>query len=233
VSSSALLGLLSALLGGGLVSVIAFVAGRDKTRAETRKLEAETTRIKVETAGLVARNRQSEQEESPIPGWFLTGSDPDDYSIDLDRAVFHSGEMSALLEASPGARGFGTLMQTVSAGSMRGKRIRMSAYLKSDQARSAGLWMRVDGPGGAILAFDNMQNRPIKGTLPWRKYTVVLDVGDTATEVAFGALLIGQGSLWVDDFTFGEVGEDVATTDIPAEAVTPPLPLNLDFSDEP
>ena len=53
VGSSAWLSLVSALLGGGAVSLVTYLAGRDKTRAETRKLEAETARIKAETASLI------------------------------------------------------------------------------------------------------------------------------------------------------------------------------------
>jgi hypothetical protein len=41
---------------------------------------------------------------------------------------------------------------------------------------------------------------------------VVLDVPDAATGIAFGALLSGDGTLWVDDLTFEVVGKDIPTT---------------------
>lgn len=39
----------------------------------------------------------------------------------------------------------------------------------SQSQNGAGLWMRVDSPTPTPLAFDNMQARPIKGTLDWRR----------------------------------------------------------------
>ena len=55
--------------------------------------------------------------------------------------------------------------------------------------------MRVDGPdSGRHLAFDNMLDRPIKGTTDWTRYAVVLDVDKTAVAIAFGVLAGGEGS---------------------------------------
>jgi len=36
------------------------------------------------------------------------------------------------------------------------------------------------------VAFDNMQDRAIKGTTDWRRYEVVLDVPEDATGIAPG-----------------------------------------------
>jgi hypothetical protein len=72
--------------------------------------------------------------------------------------------------------------------------------------------MRVDGPRSQTLAFDNMYRRGVHGTTEWRAYAVVLDVPDAATGIAFGALLSGDGTLWVDDLTFEVVGKDIPTT---------------------
>ncbi len=56
-----------------------------------------------------------------------------------------------------------------------------------------GLWMRVDGRDRKITAFDNMQNRSIKGTTDWSTYSVVLDVSEEAVDVSFGTLMSGKG----------------------------------------
>ena len=37
----------------------------------------------------------------------------------------------------------------------------------------AALWMRVDG-GGKVIKFDNMEDRPVKGTTEWKRCSVVL-----------------------------------------------------------
>jgi AraC family transcriptional regulator len=229
VDSSAWLGLVSALLGGGAVSAVTFLATRNKTKAETRKLEAETARIEAETASLMVGNGRVSTEQSLIPGWKLHGSRPDEYSATIDRTVAHSGSASALLEARLGARGFATLVQTVNALGMRGKRIKMSAYVRAEDVRWAALWMRVDGPEEIMLSFDNMGDRPIQGTHNWRRYEVVLDVDEAAHQVAFGVLLTERGRIWADDFEFEEVGHDVATTDLLKGEPKPSQPYNLDF----
>jgi hypothetical protein len=171
-------------------------------------------------------------EEIP-KGWFRAGSRPNDYEMSVDRSVFHSGKASACLKSIVSeAPGFGTLMQEFKADAFRGKRIRLSGYVRSkDVTGWAGLWMRVDGSQKEMLAFDNMQNRSIKGTTDWTRYEIVLDVPDQAQEIAFGLLLDGQGQAWMDDLKFEAVGKDVPTTGekLPEKVLT--APTNLNFED--
>ena len=80
------------------------------------------------------------------------------------------------------------------ADSYRGERRRLSAYLRAEGVENwAGLWMRVDGLDGKTLALDNMGKRPIKGTINWRNYQVVLDVSEDAQHIAFGVFLLRTG----------------------------------------
>ncbi|HVP57311.1 MAG TPA: hypothetical protein VMU02_04395 [bacterium] len=165
-------------------------------------------------------------------GWYLAGSNPEDYSVTLDHAQVHSGAFSALLAsqlATP--RGFGTLMQTVQADSYRGQRIRFTAYVRSEGIENwAGLWFRVDGAGSqpAMLAFDNMHDRPIKGSTEWQAYSVVLDVAREASAIAYGVLLTGPGKVWIDTARIEVVDKNVPTTGGPAPSM-PSEPTNLDF----
>jgi hypothetical protein len=111
---------------------------------------------------------------------------------------------------------FGALTFSTSAREHRGKRLRLSGFLRTENARQgAGLWMRVDGPGRpprTVLAFDNMDNRRVRGTSDWREYAVVLDLPSTADAVVFGVLLNGSGTVWADDLVLEEVGGNVPTT---------------------
>ena len=81
-------------------------------------------------------------------------------------------------------------------------------------ARYAGLWMRVDAALQAgstyprVLAFDNMMDRPVADTNDWQREEVVLDVPVEGTTLTFGALLIGTGQVWADDFKLEVVGKD-------------------------
>jgi hypothetical protein len=72
--------------------------------------------------------------------------------------------------------------------------------------------MRVDKGTGPGVAFDNMQDRPIKGTTSWLRYDVVLDVPSDADDIAFGVLLAGTGKIWLNGIEFEVVGSEVPTT---------------------
>ena len=164
-------------------------------------------------------------------GWVKAGSHPAEYDMGLDATVRHDGKGSGFIKATATElHGFGTLMQTAGPGEYRGKRVRLSAYVKSEKVQSgwAGLWFRIDGAKqGDVLGFDNMQQRPIKGTTDWKRYEIVLDVPDGASALAFGVLLSGDGQVWMDDFKFDVVTPDVSVTG----RMGPPngTPQNLNF----
>ena len=170
-------------------------------------------------------------------GWFKAGSHPAEYDMGLDETVHRDGgKASATVKfTAQNPNGFGTLMQMSQPGEYRGKRVRLSGYAKSDKVTQwAGLWFRVDGPakGGVptSLAFDNMQDRPIKGTTDWTRYEIVLDVPESAERIAFGILLAGGGQVWMDDLKFEVVPSTVKTTGAPVPPATPPpAPSNLNF----
>jgi hypothetical protein len=166
-------------------------------------------------------------------GWILSGSAPQLFDASLDRATVHSGTASGTLRSLTGQiDGFGTLMQQSSSHGYVGNRVRLSAWIKTkDVADWAGLWFRVDGPEMRTLAFDNMQNRPLKGALDWSKYDIVLDVPGEAVLIAYGVLLSGTGQAWLDDVALEIVGKDVPLTDI--SQVQPDLgpPTNLGFEE--
>ncbi len=84
-----------------------------------------------------------------------------------------------------------------------GKRVRYSGYLKTANVTRgyAGLWWRVDGEPGVILAFDNMQDRGPRGTTDWTRFDIELPVASNARNINFGALHSGDGSAWFDGLT--------------------------------
>jgi hypothetical protein len=168
----------------------------------------------------------------PPAGWIKAGSHPAEYDVGVDTTTPRAGgKASGFIRAKAGElHGFGTLMQTADAGAFRGKRVRLSGYVKSQDVLSgwSGMWLRIDGSRGEMLGFDNMQSRPIKGTTDWTRYEVVLDVPNEAAALAFGVLLGGNGHVWLDDLAFEVVAPTVPTTGVgPAEPPGPPR--NLDF----
>jgi hypothetical protein len=110
-------------------------------------------------------------------------------------------------------KGFGSLGKSVKSNLYFGKTVKMTAYVKSDKVKSwAGLWMRVDYYTTGVLAFDNMENRPIKGSTNWTKYEVVLFVPKDATSISYGVLLDGTGQIWFKDVTLEVVEDSVPET---------------------
>ncbi len=140
------------------------------------------------------------------------------YAVTRDGTVAHSGKASARIETISRNRdpqSFGTLTQATPAGPYHGKRVRLSGFLKTkDVARGyAGLWLRADGEiVGRPLAFDNMARRPLVGTVDWKRCEIVLDIPEEARGLHYGALLVGEGTVWVDDLTLEAVGADIPTT---------------------
>jgi hypothetical protein len=166
-------------------------------------------------------------------GWFLAGSRPANYETGVDQSTIYNGLPSSFLKAKADQDGFGTLMQSFSAAKYLGQRIRLSGYVKSDSVvRWAGLWARVDGPGSPpkVLAFDNMQGRPVKGTTAWQRYDVVLDVPDTAVGVAIGILLDGPGEVWLNGASFDTVAKSTPVTANQTGLAVPDNPRNLSFT---
>jgi hypothetical protein len=162
-------------------------------------------------------------------GWFLAGSDPGSYSIERDTIVTRQGRSTGRLASTAESKGFGTMMQSFDPGEYLGKRVRMTAFVKAKDVKSwAGLWMRVDGSENGSLSFDNMQDRPIKGTSDWKSYDIVLDVPAGAEGVFFGILLGGTGTVWISDVRFEVVDPSVATTGSKNRGKHP-KPANLNF----
>jgi hypothetical protein len=160
-----------------------------------------------------------------VQGWTLTGTRPDAYEIRCDD-VFTDCAVPILrtraFKSEP--LGMGSLTHTESAASWRGRRVELKAELRSGVVDGwAGLWMRIDGPDGKVLAFDNMQNRALRGTTSFQWFSVVLDVPVEAERVTFGVLLHGPGAVFIRELVFEEVDVDVSITDLvgPLRAVSP------------
>jgi hypothetical protein len=153
--------------------------------------------------------------------WFLAGSAPENYQIGKDEnLLFNERPVYYLKSISKTDERFGTIMNYIPPGEslvlFLGKRVKMTGMIKSENIDNhAGMWMRVDGPDpNKSFQFDNMSNRPIKGTSDWTKYEIVLDVPENSTGIAYGVLINGTGQVWLKDFSLEAVGNDVPTTDI-------------------
>ena len=166
-------------------------------------------------------------------GWIKAGTAPANYRMGIDPSVKKDGKNVATIQSIKTETGkFGTLMQMCLPGQYAGKRVKMTADIKSENVTDwAGMWFRVDTKDSRnSLAFDNMQDRPIKGTADWKKYEIVLDVPADAGALAYGVLLVGDGKVWFGDVSFEIVGDSTPLTDM-NNNVIPDTPVNLDFNE--
>jgi hypothetical protein len=170
-------------------------------------------------------------------GWYKAGSAPKKYDMGLDKNAGQTGGNAATIKSNDKKiNGFGTLMQNCLPDNYLGKRVRMTGYMKTkDVSDWSGFWFRIDEKGSSnSLGFDNMhdgkKDRSVKGTSDWTKYEIVLDVPLKASNLAYGALLVGTGQIWFDNINFEVVDTSVPTTGDGKESLMPNKePINLDF----
>lgn len=193
----------------------------------------------------VALSGASDPIAAQIPeAWLITGTDADDYRLRLDTEVVRSGASSMRLAARGNRRRsqWAVSVQMIDATAYRGKRVRLRGYMRTDDIESGGLWLRLDGivdGNYAMLALDNSEGRRVEGTEDWTPREIIVDVPPESVTILLGAMITGDGTLWVDDLTFEEVSLDLETTADDEIVVTDapyarppgvfPFPVNLDF----
>jgi len=179
----------------------------------------------------------------PLAGWSAdteddsipSGQSSSDFVIGRDTTVSHGGKSSGTIRSiTDNKQAWRALTQAIRADKYRGKRVRLTGYLKTQNVTvDAGLWLRVDEIAHTA-AFDNMGSRPVKGTTGWTLYSVVLDVPDDAVALAFGALQMGQGQTWIDDLKIETVDPSKVASTMgwmgPDYTKDPLEPKNLDLS---
>ncbi len=149
---------------------------------------------------------------SGVVGWFLSGPRLQAFKIGVDREVRFRGGASGRLVSVEKGQGAGTMMQSISAASYLGKRLRFSATVRTRGVDGwTGIWLRIDRPD-ARTSFDNTQSRPIRNDAEWTRVEVVLDVPNDALAIHFGLVQDGHGTSWIDDAALEVVSKDVAVT---------------------
>jgi hypothetical protein len=121
--------------------------------------------------------------------------------------------------AAPNAP-FANLMQSIDAAPWRGKQIKVTAAIRvasAENGKRAQMWLRVDRTGG-MGAFDNMNNRPVRGQT-WADYSITAEIADDAQKINLGLMTFNGVTAWWDNVRMEVVGEFTTLND-------PPRPLN-------
>lgn len=156
-------------------------------------------------------------ENGGIVGWQYRGIMAEErsqqYAVGVDKTAARSGKASGTIRrVAAGEERGGNLAQGIVADQYRGKRVRLSGYVKTERAGSAGLWMRVDNR--RPVAFDDCEGRRVEGTKNWTRQEIVLDVPADAVGIALGLNLHGDGQAWIDDVRIEVVGSAVKSTNM-------------------
>jgi len=173
--------------------------------------------LKIETVGTDIPTTNMTNDSPKLDKWFKAGSKPALYEIGKDNETLYDSLPCFYLKSISNVNeGFGTIMANIKPDEYLGKRIRLSGYIKSENIEmQAGMWMRIDGESkNKALGFDNMKNRPIKGTTDWTKYEIVLDVPDSSIGIAYGVLVERNGQILFPGLNIEVVSTDVPTTDM-------------------
>ena len=147
-------------------------------------------------------------------GTFVVEIDPDTLRTTNSVAAIHI--KGPLASDSPGtaqnaATANGTYKKTDNSSSTKyfvtgssvlyGRHVRITGWLKTKDVRGwASEFVIIVGLDGRHLQYDDMSNRPIRGTTDWQQYEIVTDLPDEACIIYFGPDLYGPGELWGDDF---------------------------------
>lgn len=172
---------------------------------------------------------------------------PAAHELGRDTQISHSGRYSAYLRslsATQAATSSIWLRQIIRGDLFRGRRVRLSGYLKVNDVSGAGFGLQIQADDAQrTRAFDNMADRRQVGTKDWTYAQVVLDVPNDALGLQVGAVLSGSGTAWVDDIRLEVVSSDVPVTAPPSAGEpfhdssyviaeyqrAPSEPRNLDF----
>lgn len=185
-----------------------------------------------------------------VSGWRFNGINPPGYRCGYDNNIYQHGEKSVFIESAANEPGyFSTFLQTMNIKEFKGKRIKMTGYLRTaGSTEKAQMWLRVDNVTRKMATeFDNMDNRPVKDDRNWTRCEIVFDYPNEECAVFFGAFIIGKGKIWFDNVSFEEVSKDIQKTTwnlnepFPemylentkkyANGVPEKLPVNLDFEE--
>ncbi len=109
-----------------------------------------------------------------------------------------------------------------------GHRVRYSGYVRTENVSGmAGLWMRADSPEKSSVAFDNMADQHLRGTMDWKRWEFTLDIPPQSNALLFGVLMVGTGRAWFDSLAIEVDGKpwSSSTIDLALEDAAGPIGL--------
>lgn len=148
--------------------------------------------------------------DAPDTGWKLEGSGALQYEVGTEPAGTpdrHGAFLRARSDLASGAQ----LVQRLPAQPYAGRRVRLSASIKTEGADGGVLSIDVSKDTATI---DVRPTTYIYGTNDWKTYDAVIDVPADATTVRIGFGLRGRGTMWADTIGIQAVSATVPLTPV-------------------
>jgi rhodanese-related sulfurtransferase len=142
--------------------------------------------------------------DDPPGGWGKTPVDSARCRYARDDSVAFQGSASGRITCLPGpappGRGFAGFTQRVPAGALPGRRVTLSAELKSEGVeRPAFLWIAAEDADGRMIPLAPPDAAAAAGTTDWRFVQVSGVVPPVARRLLVGLSLPAAGRVWLDD----------------------------------
>ena len=154
------------------------------------------------------------QADEPLsPPWKSYVTLPGAYQLGSSNVLPNEGKSCAFIRSQKdvGVKVHALIYQAVSSGPYRGGKLTLKGFLRTREVQGwAGLWVRAEDAQGRVLSFQNMMDRPVRGSTEWSPYQVGIDLPVQTAKVVFGALLVGQGEVWVDRLSLEGIGPERA-----------------------
>jgi hypothetical protein len=140
------------------------------------------------------------------PAMWRLGHDPGQplvYHLLADSKTKHGGNYSLKIFSNSSRAKFGSCYIQIPL-PLPGKSVTLKGFLKTDSIVSGfGTLFLTLSNDSLPVVYDNLQEKgmALTGTQDWKEFSITLPISESITKISFGGLLVGQGTLWVDDLT--------------------------------
>jgi hypothetical protein len=157
------------------------------------------------------------EEKGPHGGaadWWRLGGPNESYAMELDPDVVHSGSASGRVDYKRGEPGWGAWNQSYDPTAFAGKKIHLSAWIKTERAETCGPCTK---PGQTTATLDESIRKGaevrinqsaanykaitpfVTGTSDWTRFEAEAVIEPHATSIIIAPILWGKGRAWFDD----------------------------------
>jgi hypothetical protein len=158
--------------------------------------------------------------DTPIQNEWKILATKDKYKIEIDKGAGLDGkDVYTIQSLGSKVRGFkklktkGRLQKSIIPTNFLGKRVRLTAYMKSknvDYHAAIILHYGLNDPENNMFWLGDF--KAMKGTHDWTKRELIFDVPANAAYIAYGASLQGSGQIWFDCTDVEIVDSNTPTT---------------------